>query len=192
MQRNIIWKGLQDESTENCIVHFQAHRILVRSCMVGIAEGKPFKVDYRLSLDHAWRTLNLDIVMQTNNTFVSRQYTGNGRGHWYLNNAPVPELEGCIDTDIVFTPLTNTLPIRRLNLKPGEREQIRVLYVDVPAQEIRPAVQYYTRLSQNRYLFENADGSFTAEIETDDDGWVTHYPRLFEMLGNLEAGYSIY
>lgn len=192
MQRNIIWKGLDDESLENCIVHVQAQRILVRSCIVGMAGGKPFKVDYRLSLDHSWRTFNVDVVIQSDNTFFSRQYTGNGRGHWYLNNVPVPELEGCIDVDIVFTPLTNTLPIRRLNLQTGQREQIRVVYVDVPAQEIRPDVQYYTCLAPDRYLFENADGSFTAEIETDNEGWVKYYPGLFEMRGNLPASYSIF
>lgn len=192
MQRNIVWKGLEYESLENCIVHYQSHRILVRSCILGIANEQPFKVDYRLSLDHSWRTLNVDVVIQTDNTFTSRQYTTNGRGQWYINNAPLPEMDGCEDVDISLTPLTNTLPIRRLNLKTDERQQINVLYIDVLQRDIRPETQYYTCLGPDRYLFETGDGGFKAEIETDEQLWVKRYPNLFEMRSNLAAGYSIY
>lgn len=192
MQRNIVWKGLEYESLENCIVHYQSQRILVRSCILGIANEQPFKVDYRLSLDHSWRTLNVDVVIQTNNTFTSRQYTTNGRGQWYINNALLPEMEGCEDVDISLTPLTNTLPIRRLNLKTDERQSVNVLYIDVLQRDIRPGTQYYTCLRPDRYLFETGDGSFKAEIETDEHLWVKRYPNLFEMRSNLAAGYSIY
>ncbi len=33
-----------------------------------------------------------------------------------------------------------------------------------------------------RYRHESRDSDFTAEIEVDADGWVTHYPGLFERL----------
>lgn len=192
MQRNIVWKGLENESLENCIVHFQKHRILLRSCVLGVVNEQPFKVDYRLSLDHSWRTLNVDVVIQANNSFTSRQYTTNTQGHWYMNNALLSEFEGCEDVDISITPLTNSLPIRRLNLEPGERRQIKVLYIDVPAQDIRPETQFYTCLDDRTYLFETGDGSFAAEITLDEQQWVKHYPGLFDMRSNLAAGYSIF
>lgn len=192
MQRNLVWKGLQHESLENCIVHFQAHRILVRSCVLGIAREQPFKVDYRLSLDHSWQTHNVDVVIQTDNRFTSRQYTTNGKGDWYMNNAYLPELQGCVDVDISLTPLSNTLPIRRLKLEPGQRQATQVLYIDVLKQDIRPETQYYTALAPDRYRFETGDGSFSAELQTDKDLWVQYYPGLFELRSHLPAGYSIF
>ena len=39
--------------------------------------------------------------------------------------------------------------------------------------------QIYTRLDEHRFRYEAADGSFTAEIAIDEDGFVTEYPGLF-------------
>ena len=38
-----------------------------------------------------------------------------------------------IDVDISATPFTNTLPIRRLGLQPGEFAELDVAFVDAPA-----------------------------------------------------------
>lgn len=44
----------------------------------------------------------------------------------------LPHLDGCVDVDISVTPLTNTLPIRRLGLEPGQYSDLLVTYIDVP------------------------------------------------------------
>lgn len=44
-----------------------------------------------------------------------------GNGHWKDHKGELfPDLGGCNDIDLYFSPFTNTLPIRRLLLKPGK------------------------------------------------------------------------
>jgi hypothetical protein len=98
------------------------------------------------------------------------------------NGKHYPEFNGCSFIDISLTPFTNTLPIKGSNWIQGQRQQIDVLYVDILANELRKDTQFYTLLSPNNYRFENAAGNFTADITVDEDGFVTNYPQLFEML----------
>ena len=76
--------------------------------------------------------------------------------------APVADLDGCIDVDISTTPLTNTLPVRRLRLAPGQSAEIQVGYVDVPTLTIRAVLQSYTRIDGRTYRY--ASGSFAADV----------------------------
>jgi hypothetical protein len=95
----------------------------------------------------------------------------------------VPGLEGCVDVDISATPFTNTLPIRRLGLAPGESADVSVAYVDIDEMRAWTEEQRYTRLEQNSgdrlYKYESLDGGFTADLPVDADGLVLDYPGLF-------------
>jgi uncharacterized protein len=88
-------------------------------------------------------------------------------------------LARALDVDLEGSPLMNTLPIRRLGLttaKPGTSWDIEVAWLLVPSLEVVVARQTYTALSPGRIGF--ASGRFTAEVEVDGDGYVTHYPGL--------------
>ena len=55
-----------------------------------------------------------------------------GHARWgEMNGAHRPELDGCHDIDLACTPFTNTLPIRRLPLHPGDSAELAVITVDV-------------------------------------------------------------
>jgi hypothetical protein len=85
--------------------------------------------------------------------------------------------------DIQATPLTNTLPIRRLALQAGESTDIRLCYIEVPSLTVSPATQRYTALETGRlYRFESLESDFTADLPVDEDGFVLDYPGLFKRL----------
>jgi hypothetical protein len=97
---------------------------------------------------------------------------------------PVPHLDGCVDVDLVGSPFTNTLPIRRAAL-PAGGEAAEYLMAFVPFDTLDPFVdsQRYRCLdADRRFRFEAVDASFTADITVDDDGLVTDYPGLFKRL----------
>jgi hypothetical protein len=50
----------------------------------------------------------------------------------------MPQLGGAIDIDISITPFTNTLAIRRLNLRRGQSEEIIAVYIRVPVSVLPP------------------------------------------------------
>lgn len=104
-----------------------------------------------------------------------------GDGLWRNSEGKrVPALVGAIDVDLSASPVTNALTIRRLRLEEGEAREITAVYVRFPDLEILLDQQRYTCLEAGRrYLYEAVDGTFGAEIETEESGLVTLYDGLF-------------
>ena len=105
----------------------------------------------------------------------------NRSGQWTVNGAAALELEGCVDVDVAAAPLTNTLPIRRLGLEPGEHRDIHVAWVDVPELRVTRMRQRYTRLTPeeglDRYRYRDSGyGAF--DLTVDRNGLVVDYERL--------------
>src|SRR5687768_14671655 len=108
-----------------------------------------------------------------------------GLGIWTNESGNlVPEIKGCVDVDSTATPVTNTLPIRRLSLISGESAEIKVVYFTIPEMQVSVEPQRYTCLETSstggKYKFESLDGGFTAVIMVDADGLVEDYPELFK------------
>lgn len=99
---------------------------------------------------------------------------------WIVNGQVRPDLKNCTDIDISITPFTNSLPINRLRLDLNKPQPIEVLYIDVPENSIRASRQRYTRKSGTVYNFQTIPNDFEADIIVDNDGFVVHYPQLFE------------
>src|SRR5438270_5517587 len=96
--------------------------------------------------DAGWRVREVGVMLLSGHGGGSK-IQSDGEGHWTtLSGEPVPSLDGCIDVDITATPFTNTLPIRRLALAPGQAADLLVAYFTVPEMEIRPVRQRYTCL----------------------------------------------
>ena len=92
-------------------------------------------------------------------------------------------LYGAFDIDLTGSPVTNTLPIRRLNLlgaEAGVAHRISVAWVLLPSLEVVQADQIYTLLGEGMVRFANE--TFSADLVVDDDGFVAHYPGLAKMI----------
>jgi hypothetical protein len=84
-----------------------------------------------------------------------------------------------VDVDIGGSPLSNALPVHRLQLlrRPvGHVEQLTCAWVLPPTLEGRASVQTYTVLGENRIRF--GDAGIAVDIEYDQAGWVRTYPGL--------------
>ena len=141
-------------------------------------DGQPCRLVYTITCDRDWHTRRatvngwagereVDIVIEAVN------------GVWMMNGVEQKQVAGCIDVDLACTPLTNTLPIRRLGKVLDRRQEIRVAFVAFPALSVRAVSQAYTRLGPGRYRFDSPEHAFTADIGTDDEGLVLDYPGLF-------------
>ncbi|HEY1762635.1 MAG TPA: putative glycolipid-binding domain-containing protein, partial [Acidimicrobiales bacterium] len=91
-------------------------------------------------------------------------------------------LDGCIDVDISMTPLTNTLPIRRMGLAVGERREMLAAFVRVPDLTAAPVAQSYELLEAtpagSRYLYQSS--TFQAELSIDSDDLVVDYATVWK------------
>jgi uncharacterized protein len=88
-----------------------------------------------------------------------------GMGHWTLNEGPAPSLDGCHDVDLGWTPATNTIPIRRLDLPVGEHATIAACWVRFPKLDVVRSEQHYERLALDRWRYRS--GTYDFELATD-------------------------
>lgn len=65
----------------------------------------------------------------------------------------------------------------------GERREIHVAYLALPALTLEPANQAYTCIEpRRRYLYEGLFRQFQAELAIDADWLVADYPTLFKRI----------
>ena len=100
-------------------------------------------------------------------------------GRWRLNGADCPDVTGCIDVDLNFSPSTNLLTIRRLELEVGEEAKVRAAWLRFPSFALEPLEQLYRRIDATTYHYESAGGEFVARLQVNADGFVVNYPNFW-------------
>ena len=175
MRTDIAWTALPWSSVEHVAIADE-DAWTADGAMVAILDGRAVRLTYRLQVDATGATRALDLADAVGGATLALRADGQGRW-WDADGLPVSDLDACIDVDISTTPLTNTLPVRRLRLAPGESADIQVAYVDVPSLAVRPVTQSYHRIDERSYRY--ASGSFVADVVFDEDDLVTDYVGLW-------------
>jgi len=83
--------------------------------------------------------------------------------------------------DLNFSPATNLLPIRRLELAVGQEGEVRAAWLRFPGLKLEPLEQRYKRIDQNTYRYESGGGEFVAQLSVNEDGFVAKYPNFWEV-----------
>jgi uncharacterized protein len=182
MAVDIGWEAIAWPGLEHVIVSGGTNGFTAASSLV-MAEDGLVSVSYRLECDAGWRFTSLSISVTSAGGQRTFALSADGHGHWASGERPLPELDGCVDIDIDCTPLTNTLPIRRLTWSSGTTSDLDVAYLSVPSLALRPVKQRYTLLGQDEPVFGYQSGDFSADIRVDGDGFVTDYPGIWRRVG---------
>jgi uncharacterized protein len=180
--RELMWASLESPGWEHVrIDDGHPEWNVFDSMLVRVDGGQIRRGGYTLILDKAWRTLELRLMVeQSPGNMTALHFLASGDGMWTdADGRHLPEFDGCIDVDIQWTPLTNTLPIRRMRLTPGQEESISVVYIPLPSLEIGVAQQRYVGLDKGHARFESVASGFTRDIAIDEEGFVVDYPNLF-------------
>lgn len=180
LTRIVRWRPLDVAGLEHLEIAETPTAIVANSVLIGEREGIRFGTRYEVELAPNWsfRALRLERIDGARLELYS-----DGEGGWTNGrHLSLPELDGCIDIDISGTPFTNILPIRRARFSPGEPARFTMAWIPLDTLEPFADEQIYTLLDDNRFLYESADGSFKAELTLDADGFVAHYPTMFEQI----------
>lgn len=169
------WRGIKTPSTEHCEVVTDAVGVRVSSVINWAAQVW----EYELRATDRWDFRSL--TMSNGNRVLTVLRSGRG---WVVDGQQRPDLKEAVEVDISISPLSNTLPIRRLNLAVGESADIITAYLALPDFTVTTDPQRYTRLSKREYLYESRDSEFWRTITVDDTGLVINYPGLFQRLAN--------
>ncbi len=191
MEREVMWVPREGPGLEHLRLSGDDGIVVADSVIIGLDDGHAFRVRYEIRCDAAWCVREVRVTGLDSGA-PDLHLWADSRGHWTEGSGQaLPALDGCIDVDLSATAFTNTLPIRRLGMRPGQSAELSVVYIEVPSLEVRPARQRYRCLALGsdggRYRYESLPyellpEGFTDELLVDADGLVIDYPKLFRRI----------
>ncbi len=128
--------------------------------------------------DASWATLAGRVSGWVGQTSVELDVVVDRDRNWRVNGVECPLVTGCIDLDLNFSPSTNLLPIRRLNLSVGQEAEVKAAWLRFPSFELETLVQIYRRVDESVYQYRS-EPDFVAELDVDEFGLVTNYRGLW-------------
>jgi hypothetical protein len=181
--REVMWSTREELGLGHLRLAVRDSGVVADGVVLGAEEGRPFRIAYDVRCDADWRVRAARAGVPGEPPKV--ELLSDGEGNWAgPDGRAVTYLEGCQYVDVSETPFTNTLPVRRLDLTPGESAEISVAYFDGAELQPWPEPQRYTCLEKGSggglYRFLSLDGGFTADLPVDADGLVLDYPGLFK------------
>jgi hypothetical protein len=169
----ILWQRLDEPGVEWCSVEGLRGGRRIEGVALVALDGVPWRVDYTIDVDEAGATRRASIRAVGDGPTHSIELEANGAGAWRRNDAVIIDAPDCLDIDLGFSPVTNSLPIWRLALAPGGSREIRVAWVLFPSLEVVEGRQTYERLDEVTWRYRSV--GFQADLVVGSDGLVEDY-----------------
>jgi hypothetical protein len=179
----MLWRRLDQPGHEAARLIFHDPFWHLSGTAVFAHDGLPCRLEYIVACSAGWHTLHAKVTGWMGGRCVRLDLAADTSHNWRLNGRPCPAVAGCIDLDLAFSPATNMLPIRRLNLPVGQAADVTAAWLLFPELTLQPLPQAYRHIADHRYRYEAQGGAFTAELEVNAEGMVVRYPELWEAVG---------
>jgi uncharacterized protein len=156
----------------------------VLSGMAAFHERAPTALAYVVQVDREWKTTEGHVWGWRGLDAIDLRLHRDNDGTWTLNDELSPEVQGCMDLDLSFTPATNLLPLRRLALRIGQSAEVRSAWLEWPEVRLTPLVQRYARRSDTEYDYESrlpGGELFRSTLRVRPEGWVLDYGGLWRV-----------
>jgi uncharacterized protein len=166
------------------VAYFTAreHGWRIDGTTAAIEDAQTWVVTYRIELDATWLTRSAHVMARTVAGARETLLESDGAGRWLVDSRPAPYLDGCMDVDLESSAMTNTLPVHRLDVRPGDRADAPAAYVRALTLAAERLDQVYERVpdeaAQRRYDYAAPAFGFTARLVYDESGLVADYPGI--------------
>jgi uncharacterized protein len=199
----LFWRRLDTAGCEQALCTFRSG-LRVRGAMLA-ATPVPYAGRYELYTDETWTTARCEVTVEgagfarsvrleraAGRWRVTATEQGNLGAALHAAGRPPTDQPGCeepesldaaLDVDLSYSPLTNTLPIRRLRMLDGDAgasHTIHVAWILLPSLEVVDSSQTYEVIGDRRIRF--VSGTFSTELDVDEHGYVRHYPELADLV----------
>ncbi len=183
MRRELVWEMLPAIGLEHLAIEIEQDGIVADGIVVADFGEGGFRLRYSVRCDGAWRFVGAMLSVDHAGAQRRLEVTRDETGAWKVDGLARPDLAGCTDIDIMASPLTNTLPVRRLDFAEGLPRRIAVAYIRVPDLTVTRQEQEYTLLGRSgvgrRFRYHGIGTGFVAEVDVDGDGLVTDYGDIW-------------
>lgn len=176
-----LWRWLNGTGLERFDLLREPNGWTLRGTVLALGGQGPVETTYKLFCDSAWRTQQANLWLRDKSRDRQLRLAFES-GRWFENGQERNDLAGCIDIDLGWSPSTNTIAIRRLNLPLGARSGLLTMaWVRFPELTIEPLTQEYQRLNERLYRYTSRSG-FSAVIEVDEEGLVVEYEGVWKRI----------
>jgi hypothetical protein len=186
-ERSIVWEWCDRPGLEHLLLRLEEDGCHADGLVMVALAGTLLRLRYTIRCDAQWRFRTATITAESDGESHRRHIERGDDGSWTIDGAERPDLAPCCDIDIMGTPFTNTMPIRRLTLPPEQPVALSVVYVSIPDLVISVAAQDYTRRgaggSSSNFRYRSLGSDFTAELAVDADGIVIDYGTIWRRRG---------
>lgn len=180
MNGSIVWRGIYLRGHEACRLYQVNTDWHLEGTAVFTSDNRPYRLSYLVICDASWNTHRGFVSGWAGNDNVDIELAVDELRQWRMNGVEKPVVNGCVDLDLNFSPSTNLLPIRRLNLGIGEQGEVKAAWLRFPSFDLERLAQTYTRLDEFTYRYSSNGGQFVCDLTVNEVGLVTSYPELWE------------
>lgn len=177
--QSLLWNRHDLPSLEHGRLYRHHHGFTLTGMVVASLEGRPLHCSYEVETTSSWQTRKVKIKLSIGTEVQSLHLEREDDGRWWDGDTELTAFAGMTDVDLGITPSTNSLPIRRLKLRPGESASMTAVWIQFPSLTIAPLPQQYTRTGEYTYRYESNDGAYQADLEVDEHGLVTKYADVW-------------
>ena len=169
---DVLWHCAALHSAEHAVVERSASGWRLSGSAALPVAGLPGHIDYALATNALWSVESADVTIWARATRIAHHFEHDD-GTWHIDGRHRADLDGCRDLDLGWTPLTNTIPIRRLDLDVGASVEILAAWLRFPELDVVPNPQRYARTAVDRWRYHS--GPFDFELAVDSNGIVVQY-----------------
>jgi hypothetical protein len=180
IDQTILWRRLDQPGHEAARLSFHAPEWRLTGSAVFAHERQPCRLDYRITCDVAWQTVSARVSGWVGPQAIEVELVVDPARRWWANGTEQPGVAGCIDLDLNFSPSTNLLPIRRLELAVGQGAEVTAAWLRFPSFALEPLQQRYQRIATDLYRYESGGGTFVRELSVNPAGFIVTYPGFWE------------
>jgi uncharacterized protein len=119
LMSSILWRRLDRPGHESARLFFLTGSWNLEGTAVFAQEHFACRLDYHIVCDSRWLTRSAKVAGWVGKKLIEIEIQVGPDQQWLLNEKNCSEVAGCLDVDLAFSPSTNLLPIRRLNLAGG-------------------------------------------------------------------------
>lgn len=183
--KSVLWRRLDQEGHESVSLRSNGDGFQLAGVAIFVFRQQTCGLNYFICCDPQWRTMFTKVDGWIGTQQVRCEVSVDRFWRWHFNGSERPDLDECADIDLNFSPCTNTLAIRRLNLAIGQSSRVQAAWLRFPRITLERLEQVYTRVSGSRYRYESAGGKFVTELEIDAEGLVYEYPKFWQAVAAL-------
>ena len=175
------WRRLDQPGHDRCRLFRLSSGWKLRGMAVFIEAGQPCSFAYDVVVDSHWKTRSARLTGFRARKEIDLRIRRNAEGNWRVGTKMQQAVAGCVDIDLGFTPATNMLAIRRLNLSVGENAEAPAAWLALPSLKLKVLPQTYLRSAELEYEYEAPSVGYKGRLRVSKLGVVEQYPRLFEI-----------